>query len=47
MDQFTLLPVDKEAVDNAAELRQKHGWKLPDAFQAAIALTRVKTHNQE
>jgi predicted nucleic acid-binding protein len=38
MDQFILLPVDKDTADKAAELRKKHGWKLPDAFQAAIAL---------
>lgn len=38
MDQFKLLPVEKEAADKAAELRREYGWKLPDAFQAAIAL---------
>ena len=38
MDQFRLLIIDKEVADKAAELRRKHGWKLPDAFQAAIAL---------
>ena len=38
IDQFTLLPVDKEAADKAAELRPKYRWKLPDAFLAAIAL---------
>jgi predicted nucleic acid-binding protein len=38
MDQFRLLIMDKDAADKAAELRRKHGWKLPDALQAAIAL---------
>ena len=38
MDQFSLLPLDKAAADKAAELRRNHGWKLPDAFQAALAI---------
>jgi predicted nucleic acid-binding protein len=38
LDQFTLLIIDKEAADKAAELRRTSGWKLPDALQAAIAL---------
>ena len=38
MDQFRLLIIDKDVADKAAELRREHGWKLPDAFQAAIAL---------
>ena len=40
LDQFALLPLDKEAADKAAELRREYGWKLPDAFQAALALNR-------
>jgi predicted nucleic acid-binding protein len=39
LDQFTLLTIDKEAADSAAELRRKFGWKLPDAFQAALAVS--------
>ena len=38
MDQFNLLIIDKETADKAAELRREYKWKLPDAFQAAIAL---------
>ncbi len=38
LDQFTLLEIHKEIADLAAELRQLHRWKLPDAFQAAIAI---------
>ena len=26
------------AADLAAELRHAHGWRMPDAFQAAVAL---------
>ena len=37
LDQFGLLIIDKTIADLAAELRQEHGWKLPDAFQAALA----------
>ena len=38
LDQYTLLDIDKEIADKAAELRRKFGWKLPDAFQAALAV---------
>lgn len=38
LDQYTLLGIDKEIADKAAELRRKFGWKLPDAFQAALAV---------
>jgi predicted nucleic acid-binding protein len=38
IDQFKLLTIDKDTADKAAELRRKYGWKLPDAFQAALAL---------
>ncbi|MBN1850340.1 MAG: PIN domain-containing protein [Deltaproteobacteria bacterium] len=38
LDQYAILPIDKEIADIAADLRQKHGWKLPDAFQSAIAV---------
>jgi predicted nucleic acid-binding protein len=36
LDQYTLLIIDKDIADRAAELRRKHGWKLPDTFQAAL-----------
>lgn len=38
LDQFTPLIIDKAVADKAAELRRAFGWKLPDAFQSAIAL---------
>jgi predicted nucleic acid-binding protein len=38
LGRFRLLDIDKDAADKAAELRRKFGWKLPDAFQAALAL---------
>jgi predicted nucleic acid-binding protein len=34
---FTCLPLDREVAEAAAELRRRHGWRLPDAFQAALA----------
>jgi len=37
LDQYTCLGIDKAVSDMAADLRQLHGWKLPDAFQAALA----------
>ena len=37
LDCFRFLPLDREAADLAAELRRLHRWKLPDAFQAAVA----------
>lgn len=37
LDQYSLLIIDKSIADLAANLRRKHGWKLPDAFQAALA----------
>ncbi|MHB1231156.1 MAG: PIN domain-containing protein [Burkholderiales bacterium] len=38
LDAFTILGLDKETADLAADLRREHKWKLPDAFQAALAL---------
>ncbi|MFA6032505.1 MAG: PIN domain-containing protein [Myxococcota bacterium] len=37
LDCFAFLPLDREDAVKAAELRKTHGWKLPDAFQAALA----------
>ncbi len=37
LDQFPLLGIDRETADLTAQLRQKYRWKLPDAFQAALA----------
>ncbi len=38
LDQYRLLIVDKTIADLSAKLRREHGWKLPDAFQAAISI---------
>jgi predicted nucleic acid-binding protein len=37
LDCFPTLAIDHAIADLAAILRRNHGWKLPDAFQAAIA----------
>ncbi|MDE1920615.1 MAG: PIN domain-containing protein [Candidatus Omnitrophica bacterium] len=37
-DRFHFLNIDKETSVFAADLRQKYHWKLPDSFQAALAL---------
>lgn len=37
LDAFSTIGIDQAAADLAADLRRRHGWKLPDAFQAAIA----------
>jgi len=37
LDQYRLLVIDKPIADLSAQLRREHGWKLPDAFQAALA----------
>lgn len=38
LDGFELLNIDKAIADRAAELRREERWRLPDAFQAALAL---------
>ena len=38
LDQYKLLIIDKDIADSAAEVRRLYGWKLPDAFQAALAI---------
>lgn len=38
LDQYNLLAIDKLIADLAARLRRQHGWKLPDAFQAAFCV---------
>jgi hypothetical protein len=48
LDQYLLLGIGKEAADRAAALRREHGWKLPDAFQAALAMNagiKLSTRN--
>jgi len=37
LDEWECLPITPEVADLAAELRREHRWKLPDAFQAALA----------
>jgi predicted nucleic acid-binding protein len=37
LDRYPTLPIDRQTADLAAELRRKNKWKLPDAFQAALA----------
>lgn len=37
LDCFQFLPIDRESADLAAELRRTQRWRLPDAFQAAVA----------
>lgn len=38
LDQFHLLIIDKPIADLAADMRKSQGWKLPDAFQAALCI---------
>ena len=38
LDQFSTLEITKKTADQAAVLRREHGWKLSDAFQAALSL---------
>ncbi len=38
LEQFNTLEIDKRIADRAAALRRVHGWKLPDAFQAALSI---------
>ena len=37
LECFPTLGIDQATADLAAALRRHHGWKLPDAFQAAVA----------
>lgn len=37
LDRFPTLGLDRDVADLCVELRRQHGWKLPDAFQAAAA----------
>jgi predicted nucleic acid-binding protein len=37
LDAFPALAIDAKVADCAALLRREHKWKLPDAFQAALA----------
>ena len=47
-EQFDCLALTAQIADRAAELRRVHRWKLPDAFQAALAMDeglRLVTRN--
>jgi predicted nucleic acid-binding protein len=37
LDRYSTIAIDRQTADLAAELRRQYKWKLPDAFQAAIA----------
>ena len=37
-DEFECVPLTRDDATRAAALRRKYNWKLPDAFQAAVAL---------
>lgn len=37
LDSYPNLPLEAATADLAADLRRTQGWKLPDAFQAAVA----------
>jgi hypothetical protein len=39
LDAFEVLSIDGAIADLAAAMRRKNKWKLPDAFQAALAQT--------
>jgi hypothetical protein len=36
-DKFECVPLTEDDATIAADLRRTNGWKLPDAFQAAVA----------
>jgi hypothetical protein len=38
LNHYAILSIELPIAEKAAELRRRHGWKLPDAFQAALAL---------
>lgn len=38
LDQYLCLEISQSIADEAAGLRKKYKWKLPNAFQAALAL---------
>ncbi len=38
LQSFALLEIDAAVAEKAAALRRQYGWKLPDAFQAAMAI---------
>lgn len=50
LNQYHLLIIDKPIADLSVALRRKYGWKLSDAFQAALALhhkIKLTTRNKK
>jgi predicted nucleic acid-binding protein len=48
LDRFRLVIIDASVADLGAALRREHGWRLPDALQAAAACVhamRLATRN--
>ena len=48
LDAYPCLPIDVDCADLAADFRRHNRWKLPDAFQAALASVnalRLATRN--
>jgi predicted nucleic acid-binding protein len=37
LDRFQMVPITAETADLAAAFRRSYRWRLPDAFQAALA----------
>lgn len=37
LDRYPTFAIDRRTADLAADLRRQYKWKLPDAFQAAVA----------
>ena len=38
LNHYEILGIDTIVAEKTAELRRRYGWRLPDAFQAALAL---------
>ena len=38
LDMYPCLGINQETADKTAELRKQYKWKLPDAFQAGLAV---------
>jgi hypothetical protein len=38
LSSFKMLEISAAVAEKAASLRREYGWKLPDAFQAAMAI---------
>lgn len=48
LNRFPTVPIERETADLAANLRRAYRWRLPDAFQAALAQlhgVRLATRN--